>query len=96
MDVNVQASIQVTEMSEKEEEAPQVTSEPQVISSEPASQYGNVAYIGTEVSELFNTKKSTTSGTSSLKQNENILTPDLVEGRVAHIRFQKQHAPGTV
>jgi hypothetical protein len=32
----------------------------------------------------------------SAKTNENILTPELVEGRVAAIRFDTKHAPGAV
>jgi hypothetical protein len=51
----------------------------------------------TEVAEFLNTKKSLASKlTAPLKQNENILTPDLVEGRVATIRFQMQHVPGAI
>lgn len=60
---------------------------------DPAGPYGTNAY-GTD--ELMQTKKSATSMASILKPNENILTPDLVEGRVATIRFQKQHAPGAI
>lgn len=59
-------------------------------------QYNSGAYVGTEASDLLNTKKSITSVGSTVKANENILTPDLVEGRVATIRFQKQHAPGAI
>ena len=63
--------------------------------TDPAAQYSTNVY-GTEVAELMNTKKSASSIASILKQNENILTPDLVEGRVATIRFQKQHPPGAI
>jgi hypothetical protein len=41
--------------------------------------------FGNEAAEFLNTKKPAL----DVGQNEDVLTPDLVEGRVATIRFQK-------